>query len=99
MDLILVADCLDSTRPLLKVAFKAGYRIMKLIESNDDASHYVTSLRPDVLIFVSDEIDRMLLHQMRAVTDKQPTPNDFFYARCAIRIHQRSSKGRIILHR
>ena len=74
MDLILVADCLDSTRPLLKVASKAGYRIMKLIESNDDASHYVTSLRPDVLIFVSDEIDRMLLHQMRAVTDKQPTP-------------------------
>lgn len=74
MDIILVADCLDSTRPLLKVASKAGYRIMKLIESNDDASHYVTSLRPDVLIFVSDEIDRMLLHQMRAVTDKQPTP-------------------------
>lgn len=74
MDLILVADCLDSTRPLLKVASKAGYRIMKLIESNDDASHYVTSLRPDVLIFISDEIDRMLLRQMRAITEKQPTP-------------------------
>lgn len=73
MDLILVADCLDSTRPLLKVASKAGYRIMKLIESNDDASHYVTSLRPDVLIFISDEIDRTLLRQMRAITEKLPT--------------------------
>lgn len=78
MDLILVADCLDSTQPLLKVASKAGYRIMKLIESNDDASRYVTSLRPDVLIFISDEIDRQLLRQMRAVTEEQPTPMIIF---------------------
>ncbi|MDT8281313.1 MAG: hypothetical protein RQ982_00725, partial [Gammaproteobacteria bacterium] len=74
MDLILVADCLDSTQPLLKVASKAGYRIMKLIESNDDACRYVCSLRPDVLIFISDEIDRQLLRQMRVVAEKQPTP-------------------------
>ena len=31
MDLILFADCLDSTQPLLKVASKSGYRIMKAI--------------------------------------------------------------------
>lgn len=74
MDLILVADCLDNTQPLLKVASTAGYRIMKLIESNDDVSRYVTSLRPDALIFISDEIDRVLLRQMRAVSEKQPTP-------------------------
>ena len=74
MDLILVADSLESTQPLLRVASKADYRIMKLIESNDDASSYVSSLRPDVLIFVSDEIDRLLLRQMRAVSEKQPTP-------------------------
>ena len=74
MDLILVADCLDSTQPLLKVASYNDYRIMKLIESNDDASSYVESLRPDALIFISDEIDRLLLRQMRAVTEKQPVP-------------------------
>jgi len=73
MELILVADCLESTRPLLKVASKAGYRIVKLIESNDDVSRYVASLCPDVVIFVSDEIDRMLLRQMRVVTEKNPT--------------------------
>lgn len=73
MDLILVADSLESTQPLLRVAAKEKYRVMKLIESNDDASSYVASLRPDVLIFISDEIDRMLLRQMRAVTEKSPT--------------------------
>lgn len=74
MDLILVADCLDSTQPLLRVASKKGYRIMKLIESNDDASRYVESLRPDAVIYVSDEIDRLLLRQMSAVSNKQPVP-------------------------
>jgi two-component system, response regulator / RNA-binding antiterminator len=78
MDLILVADCLDSTTPLLKVASKAGYRILKLIESNDDVSRYVTSLHPDVLIFISDEIDRQLLRQMRAVTEQHPSPMIIF---------------------
>ena len=74
MDLILVADCLDSTQPLLKVASKAGYRIMKLIESNDDTSSYVESLRPDAVIYISDEIDRLLLRQMRTITERQPVP-------------------------
>lgn len=74
MDLILVADSLESTQPLLKVASRSGYRILKLIESNDDASRYVESLRPDALILVSDEIDRLLLRQMRAVTEKHPVP-------------------------
>lgn len=74
MDLILVADSLDSTQPLLKVASAAGYCILKLIESNDDASRYVASLRPDAVIFVSDEVDRMLLRQMRAISEKKPTP-------------------------
>jgi response regulator NasT len=32
------------------------------------------SLKPDALIFVSDEIDRTLLRSMRAVTEKRPTP-------------------------
>ena len=74
MDLILITDSLENTRPLLRIASKEHYRIMKLIESNDDASRYVASLRPDVLIFMSDEINRMVLQQMRAVTEKAPTP-------------------------
>ena len=74
MDLILVADCLDSTRPLLEVSAKSGYRILKLIESNDDVDRYVSALRPDALVLVSDEIDRLLLRQMRAISEKQPLP-------------------------
>lgn len=78
MDLILVANSLESTQPLLRVASKSGYRILKLIESNNDASGYVVSLRPDVLIFIRDEIDQSLLRQMRAITEKQPTPMIIF---------------------
>ena len=78
MDLILVADNLESTQPLLRVASKSGYHMMKLIESNNDASSYVESLRPDALIFISDDIDRQLLRQMRSVSEKQPTPMMIF---------------------
>jgi response regulator NasT len=74
MDLIFVADCLESTQPLLNVAAKSGYRVTKLIESNDDASHYVQSLQPDVLIFISDDIDRLLLRQMKSITERRATP-------------------------
>lgn len=73
MDLILVADSPDSTQPLLQVASRSGHRILKLIGPNDEASRYVESLRPDAVIFVSDEIDRSLLREMRAVNDRQPT--------------------------
>ncbi len=64
MDLILVADSLERRQALLRVASRSDYRIMKLFKSKDDASRYVTSLRPDVLVFVSDEIDGLLLRQM-----------------------------------
>jgi len=74
MDLILVADSPDSSRPLLQAASGPGYRVLKLIGPNDEASRYVESIRPDALIFISDEIDRPLLREMRAVNDKQPTP-------------------------
>jgi response regulator NasT len=78
MDLILVADCLDSMQPLLQVASKAGHRIMKLIGANDEASRYVETLCPDALIFVSDEVDRSLLREMKAVNDRRPTPTLLF---------------------
>lgn len=74
MDLILVADCLDSSQPLLRVASKSGYRILKLIGPNDEASRYVESLRPDAMIIVSDEIDRPVLREMRAISERRPTP-------------------------
>ena len=74
MDLILVADCLDGLQPLLRSASSAGYRILKLIGPNDEASRYVASLRPDALIIVSDEIDRPVIRQMRSVTERRPTP-------------------------
>ena len=74
MDLILVADCLDSSQPLLRAASKSGYRILKFIGPNDDARRYVKSLCPDAMIIVSDEIDRSVLREMRAVWKARPTP-------------------------
>ena len=74
MDLILVADRSDSAQPLLKVVSKAGYRMMKVIGPNDQASSHVESLCPDALVFVSDEVDRALLREMKAVSEKRPTP-------------------------
>lgn len=74
MNLILVADCMDSSQPLLRVASKSGYRILKLIGPNDEASRYVKSLCPDAMIIISDEIDRSVLREMRAVSKTRPTP-------------------------
>ncbi len=74
MDLILVADCPDSSQPLLSAASKSGYRILKLIGPNDEASYYVKSLCPDAMIIVSDEIDRSVLREMKAVSKTRPTP-------------------------
>jgi len=74
VDLILVADCLDSSQPLLCAASKSGYRILKLIGNNDEASYYVKSLCPDAMIIVSDQIDRSVLREMRAVSETRPTP-------------------------
>lgn len=78
MDLMLVADSLESTQPLMRVAAEKKYRIIKLIESNDDASRYIESLRPDVLIFISDDVDRTVIRQMRMVSEKRPTPMIIF---------------------
>jgi len=74
MDIILISDSLESTQPLLRVAASSDYRILKLIESNDDVSQYINTLRPDVLIYISDEVDGPLLKQMRVVEKLRPTP-------------------------
>ncbi|MGD2161029.1 MAG: ANTAR domain-containing protein [Gammaproteobacteria bacterium] len=74
MNLILVADCADSSHIFLRAAAQAGYRILKLIGTRDDASRYVESLCPDALIIVSEAIDCGLLSEMQAITRRRPTP-------------------------
>lgn len=74
MDIIIVADSLDSSQPLLHIAAKLGYRVLKLIGPNDEVAGYVKSMQPDVLIFISDELDRQALREMRSVGEKRPTP-------------------------
>ena len=74
MDLILVADCLDSLQPLLRAASSAGYRILKLIGPNDEVSRYVGSLRPDAMIIVCDKIERPVIRQMQSATERRPVP-------------------------
>jgi two-component system, response regulator / RNA-binding antiterminator len=74
MDLIFIADSLDSVQPLLRVASRRQYRVSKLIGLKDEAGVYVESLRPDAVIFISDEIDRVVLKSMRDVSEKRPTP-------------------------
>ena len=74
MKLILVADNLDNLQPFLTAISEAGYSVVKIVGSNDEASSYVEALNPDALIVLSDEIDRTILREMRAVVAKKPVP-------------------------
>lgn len=74
MDLIFVADSVENSQPFLRAASKADYRIMKLIGPQDEASRYVESLRPDAMLIVCAAIDNSILREMKAVTNKRPTP-------------------------
>ena len=74
MDLIVSADCHENAQPLLRVASKAGYRILKLLGPSDDASRYVESLRPDAVIFYSDELTGQVAQDIEGITAKRPTP-------------------------
>ena len=74
MDLIFVADSVENSQPFLRAASNADYRIMKLIGPQDEASRYVESLRPDAMLIVCAAIDNSILREMKAVTNKRPTP-------------------------
>ena len=74
MDLILVADTLDNLQPFLTAVANAGHRVVKLVGSNDEASNYVEDLSADALVVLSDEMDRQILREMRAVVAKKPVP-------------------------
>jgi response regulator NasT len=78
MDLILLADSLDSSQPLLRAASRAGYRLLKLVGREDAAAGYVESLRPDAMIIVSDQIDEPILREMNAVMKTRPIPMVIF---------------------
>lgn len=74
MDLIIVTDSLISQQPLLPVAEKMGHRVVKYISFNDDVSGCVTSMHPDVLIIICSEVDKTILHEMKTIGKKRPTP-------------------------
>ena len=74
MDLIFVADSVENSQPFLRAASNADYRIMKLIGPQDEASRYVESLRPDAMLIVCAAIDNSILREIKAVTNKRPTP-------------------------
>lgn len=74
MDIIIVADSLDSSQALLRIAAKLNYRVLKLIGPNDEVAGYVKTMCPDILIFISDELDRQVLREMRSIGEVQPTP-------------------------
>ena len=74
MDLIIVTDRLDSAQPLMEVASEQEHRVLKVIGINDDAKKFVVSLLPDVLIFISDEVESSLLRDCLLYTS--PSPRD-----------------------
>ena len=74
MNLILVADCLKRSQPLLRAASNADYHVLKVIGVKDETCKYVESLRPDAIIIVSAEINDLILQQMKAVTRKRSIP-------------------------
>ena len=74
MDLIVVADCLDSLQPLLRAASRGGHRVLKLVGPNDEVSRHIGALSPDATVIISDEIDSVLLREMKAISDTKPTP-------------------------
>ena len=74
MDLIIIADSLDSSQPLISAAVKAGHHVLRHIGPDETASDHVRSMCPHAVIFISDEIDHTVLREMRAVSSNRPTP-------------------------
>ena len=74
MDLFLVSDSHENSQPLLRAASRAGYRVLKLIGPEDGACRYVESLRPDAIIFTSDQMGDAVLDVISSITRTRPTP-------------------------
>ena len=74
MDLILVTDSIEGLNPLIQAASTAGWRVRRHIGPNDQASLSVQEVLPDAAVFVTDEVDRHTLKEMKAITEKNPVP-------------------------
>lgn len=74
MDLFLVTDSLEGLNALINATAAAGWRVSKHIGPNDQASHHVKERRPDAVVFVTDEVDRPTLRDMRAISETSPVP-------------------------
>jgi len=74
MDLILVTDSIEGLNPLIKAASTAGWRVRKHIGPNDQASLSVKEVHPDAVVFVTDEVDRQTLKEMKAINEDSPVP-------------------------
>jgi response regulator NasT len=74
MDLIVVADSLERSQPLLKAAGKAGYRIVKLVGPDDEITPYPKAGSVDATVIICDEIADTQLRAMRSVAQASPMP-------------------------
>ena len=57
MHLVVVADSLEQSQPLIHAAGDAGYRIVKFVGPDDEVALYTTGMQVDAVVFVSDEFD------------------------------------------
>ena len=74
MDIMLVSDCIEGDHPVAQAAERAACRVIKQVGPNDEAAHYVERMKPDALVVVSDEMDRAILGELRAVRLINPLP-------------------------
>jgi response regulator NasT len=74
MDLIVVADSLERSQPLLQAAGEAGYRIVKFVGSDDEITPYPKAGSVDATVIVCDEIADSQLRAMRSIAQCSPMP-------------------------
>jgi two-component system, response regulator / RNA-binding antiterminator len=74
MDLIVVADSLERSQPLLKAAGKAGYRIAKLVGPDDQIAPYPEAGSVGAMVIICDEIADAQLRAMRSIAQTSPMP-------------------------
>jgi len=74
MNLIVVADSLEQSQPLVHAVDVAGYRVLKFVGPNDEVAPHVNSVPCDAVIFVSDEVDRAELREMRSISERCAKP-------------------------
>ncbi len=74
MNIIVIADSLEYSQPLLQAAGESGYRIVKFISQNEEAAPFVKTANADAVIMVSAEIAHDELRIMRSIAQTCPMP-------------------------